>query len=451
MIQLHLLRLGIVLFFALIGGLIGWQCRHRPLSGAFAFVLTLAITAGACWVAAETNPWDDESLRLLYLHSLVEDGDINLANDYRDETWRAFREPTGSFFDDIAGRFRGAIENTNADELYPFYAPADAILNLPGFLLARLALPDSRIAARLGARLTVWLAAAAVTALFYRQMIAAGIAPADALHLTAALLFSPMLFFLGVRLWPEIYAALVLLLLLRYQRRDETSLRPLALGMLVGILPLLHLRYLFLVLPAYISLFVLEKGARARLYLSLGVMLALSPFPLYWSIRHHEGTRLLYQMINYPDPTLTGLAPAFSISYLGLDTFWGRFIAPPAGWILYAPALILAPLIRGWTRRQGFFSAAVVVGMAAQILFYCAASGPVGRYWSPLLPLVALGLAGPRLTTFRVPLMILVLYGGMRALFFAAFPVSAFDSKLAESLASKITGGLKPLVCLIFG
>ena len=175
--------------------MVAWNYRHRSMPPVLIFALTLFITAGSCWVAASTPPWDDESLRLMILHSLVEDGDINLANDYRDETWRAFRAPTGSFFEDMAGRFREAIIRTNADELYPFYAPADAVLNLPGFHMARLIFPESRLAARLGARLTVWLAAAALIALFYRRMLAARLAPEDALLVSAAMLFAPMHFF----------------------------------------------------------------------------------------------------------------------------------------------------------------------------------------------------------------------------------------------------------------
>jgi hypothetical protein len=421
------------------------------MSFATVFFLTLIITAGACWVAAETNPWDDESLRLLYLHSLVEDGDINLANDYHAETWRAFREPTGSFFDDIAGRFRGAIENTNADELYPFYAPADAILNLPGFFVARLVFPNSRIAARLGARLTVWIAAALLVALFYRFLLNRGGSPENALLIAAALLFSPMHFFLGVRLWPEIYAALILIFIIRHRERATGSVPALAIGMLAGILPLLHARYAFIALPAFAVLWLQMSSARPRIFLALGAALALSPFPAYWALRHHEATRLLYRMIIYPDPTLTGLSPAFSLSFLGIEEFWNRFIAPPAGWILYAPALVLVPFIRGWTRGQAILCGAIATGMTAQILLYCASSGPVGRYWSPLLPLVALGLAGPRLNTFRVPLMLLVLYGGSRALLFAAFPILAFDSKIAGQVASALPVILRPFVYLLIG
>lgn len=448
----HLIRALIVLVFAAGASGFAWRWRRRRLSLAGAFALTLVITAGAAWVAAATPPWDDESTRLMIMHSLVEDGDLDLADDFRDESWRSFRLPTQAFFDDLAAGFRAALHTADGVALYSHYAPADLVPALPGFAAARRLAPSSAIAARLGARLSVWIAGALLVALFYRRLIEAEETPEDAMLLAAALLFAPMHSFLGVRLWPETYAALVLMLIVHHRVRAGGPLPSLALGALIGILPVLHLRYAFIALPAALALGLDRRTHADRLCLMIGILLAFSPFPGLWMIRHHEPTLALYRMVNFPDPTLTGAASAFSRAYLDLASAWGRFVAPPAGWVLYAPALLLFPLIRGWRGRgEALFCGAIAVGVTAQILFYCVASGPVGRYWSPLLPVMMLGLAGPRLARFRVPLMLLTGYGAIRSLLFAAFPVLAFDAKIAAQLAAEMPRAIGWLVYLLIG
>lgn len=427
-----------------------WRRRRAPGTPQRLFLAMLFLLAAPAWIASTHQPWDDECLRLMLAQSIVTDGDLNLAEDYREERWRHFKEPTHSFFESNAARIDQELRRRGGRAFYAHYAPGDAVINAAGYALG-LATGGQPAWVRLTARLPTLLAAAWLITLFHDALRRRDTPPDVALLCSLALALSPPFLFFGARLWPEMLAAAIILRLAIGLDQERTPFASLALGMMAGLLPLLHARYLFLLAPIALCHLFHRSGLRDRALFIVGATFCLLPFAAWLPLRQHAATLEILRAIQFPDPTLTGNAPAFSPAYLSLHSIWERVIAPPAGFLLYAPLVLLAVARRGYSRPMAYFAAALTTVLAAQILLYCAASGPLARYWVPLLPLLLLGLGGPGPIPRRHTFALLLSYGVIRALAFAAWPALAFDARWAAAFAQKLPALLRWLPYVVLG
>lgn len=424
--------------------------RHKALSLARAFGIAIALLAAPALTAAYFPPWDDESQRLMAVQSLYRDGDMNLANDYRDERWRFFKDATGSYFEEVAGSIRRVLDAEPSRSFLPYYGPAEAAVNAAGFSLGMLLGGGSRFLALVGVRLGVWLAAALAAALFYRLLLDRGSKPSDAMEISAALMLAPGWSFLAVRLWPEIYAFLILVAIVRLMSQAPSAGRVFALGALVAILPLFHARYVFLAAASACVLFAMLEDMKSRgLFIAGGVLPALG-FAGFLALRNQPDTMHVFRAIGYPDPTVTG-KEAFSLAYLSLAGAVQRVLLPPAGFPIYIPAICVAPFVRGMKRRENILFFSLLAVLSVQILTYAQTSGPVGRYWIAVVPLGLLALSGPRLERMRTPFRALAAYGAIRSVAFAACPVLAFDAKVAVQIAAPLPSALRAVVVALIG
>lgn len=424
--------------FAIIGvalaGFLAWRKRRTSMSHGCVFGLACLLFAAPALIAAALPPWDDESFRLIAIQSLIEDGDLNLADEFRERRWLEFKPVTGSYFEALADGIQEDLLRHPELRFYSSYGPLDIVLGSPGFFAARIMAPGRPWLLRLGARLSAWLAAAGVVMLLYHLLLKSRSSPGWSLAVSSAIALSPTIFFLGIRLWPEIYAAFFLMVIATMTFSNITLTRACLLGLVISALPVLHVRYIPLAAAVGLAVFFFCDNWKARFCLLVSMVPAAIAGLAYLSQLKDPNTMEVYRAIHYPAPWVRGES-AFTLSNFSLHTLWMRVVAPPAGFVLYAPVLMLIPLVRGAPRRVGILTALSATATFLIIMLSVQDSGPVGRYWTAIVPLAALSLAGPGIARFRKLFLGLTLYGAVRAVVFASVPVLAMDSLTAGNLS----------------
>jgi hypothetical protein len=235
---------------------------------------------------------------------------------------------------------------------------------------------------------------------------------------------SPAVFVVGYHLYPEAMAAVLLPLLARYARRNGPPLGParaVALGLVAGGLPWLHVKFLpvGLVAAGFLAARLWRcRGALVALVASVG--LALASFLLFqFSI-----TGLLRPDAHYvrlAHEVWQGTGSAFSwkfVSGLGNALFGAR-----DGLLVMAPALVASLLAGGRLWRRDPATARLLLAMAATHWLTVSihgggAPGPPGRLMAPVAGLLAAPLAVGMVElrsrlAFRWSVVALVLVGVM--------------------------------------
>ncbi len=357
------------------------------------FALPLALYLFAWpWTTTARPPDGDEPYYLLLTHSLAEDGDVDLADEYRDKAWRNFTtvpvapqpgDPTGA---------NGEI-----------YSRHSALLPLALAPLYRLAGP---FGAQLG--MLAFAAAAATAGLAAARSRFPG-TPRGALAAWAILAFAPPLMLYAGQFWVEVPAALLVALvcwsLAVLDRRESVQATSttrsafVVLALALVALPLLKLRFLALALPLGALAFArLRSSANRRRELALLAAATLLALGLWNNWRYGNPLR----MYAGSDLAIFGVPLGAQLrGGLGLffDAAFGLFALAPI-WLLLVPALHLA--LRGFRRQPGQ-EATVRLAEVAAFLPYLLLIGmrrewyggwsPPFRYGVVLLPALALLLA----------------------------------------------------------
>jgi hypothetical protein len=234
----------------LYSGWLLWKSRNlsRKVSTTF-FTVALFLFFGLTFWTTQCDTSGDEPHYLLMATSLVHDGDLDLANNYQNQDYRAFYQ-------------RGILEPQGLEHIengkdYSHHPLGPVLAILPGFLLA----------GRLGAALTI--AVLAALALFLTLKI---LEETGALHPplqvvgAVGLYGSPLLLFSGL-IFPEIpTACLVAAGLLLFIRKRWASL-----GFCTGLLLWMHNRNDLLVLPALgLVVLALWRLKKKRMVSALG-------------------------------------------------------------------------------------------------------------------------------------------------------------------------------------
>ena len=307
------------------------------------FALPLALYLFAWpWTTTARAPDGDEPYYLLLTHSLAEDGDVDLADEYRDQAWRSFTtvpvepqpgDPTGAH-----------------GELYSRHSALLPLALAPLYLLA----------GPFGAQLGMLAFAAAAAA--------AGLAAARACYpsrprgLLAAwmiLAFAPPLLLYAGQFWVEVPAALLVALICRWARparprpqgsgrlaAGTTRWELLALALPLVALPLLKLRFLALALPlGALALARLRGSGRRRrelLLLATATLLGLG----LWNFWRYGNPLRMYagsDLAIFDVPVGDQLRGDFGLFF---DLAFGLFALSPI-WLLLLPALVAVV----WHRR----------------------------------------------------------------------------------------------------
>lgn len=297
------------------------------------FALPLALYLFAWpWATTARAPDGDEPYYLLLAHSLAEDGDVDLADDYRDEAWRRFTTvPVAPQPGDPTGQ-GGEIYSRHSALLPLVLAPLYRLAGPFGAQLGMLALAAAAAAAGLGA-------ARARFPDHRRGLLAAWM----------ILAFAPPLLLYAGQFWVEVPAALLVALVLRAQAQLDVrqSSSPaqaatrgelLALALPLFALPLLKLRFLAIALPlGALALSRLRGPARRRRELLLFAAAILAALALWNSWRYGNPLRM------YGGGDLAILAVPLADQLRGdfglfFDVAFGLFALAPI-WLLVLPGL----------------------------------------------------------------------------------------------------------------
>ncbi|MFC5380720.1 hypothetical protein [Aquipuribacter nitratireducens] len=302
-----------------------------------AVVAGLGVTARATYGAQLTA---DEPQYLLTAVSLARDGDLDIADELREEVWRDFHAA------DLPEQTRERPDGSRLSPhdpllpvlLVPAVRVADAT-GLPAWVLARTTLA---LLAGLAASLTAWVAV---------RRLAVPVVPA--LVVTASFALSPPLVVYATQLYPELPAALAVVTALGCLLGRPRRGAAVALGLVVVALPWLAVKYaLVAAVLAGAALWWLRRDRPALALWAVGVGLA----GLHWLWFHLAvyGGLTAYAAGDYFEGgsvSATGPDPAYLARTQRLV---GLLLDRDFGLLPWAPVFLLVPLVVAWAlRRRG--------------------------------------------------------------------------------------------------
>jgi len=334
----------------------------------------------------------DEPYYLMTAHSLYADGDINLANNYRQQDYFQFyeKEKNPRMKLGVYGR-----QGKNPDTIFPINLPGISVLMLPFYALSRLAGGAVRIFL-IKSSLAVWAALLGVQI----YLLAKQTWNRERLSLTLWALYSftaPVLFF-AVHLYPELPIAFLSVFIYRkVTSRDRLSGGHLILfGVLLALFPWFGLKYNFLFWPllAIGSYFLLRQHrARRRIVLFLLPALAgqvlfaffthalygtYSPFSIYEGVMTAEQSSALKEaVLDYP-------------LRWRIESFLNYFLDQRDGLLLYSPLyfFMFLGLVEAFRRagREALCFLLLALPFLANYAFFTHRQGhsPQGRILAPL-------------------------------------------------------------------
>jgi hypothetical protein len=320
-------------------------------------------------------PSGDEPHYLIVAHSLLSDGDLDLADDYGGREYAPFHRAA------LSPHYKPGFQTGSRYSMHGVGLP---ILLLPAYALgswigpgAAVALPRALLALLYG--LFAWLLYGLVEELAGGRAARAGTAAATIL---APLLFAPLFLF------PEVPAMLLGLL---------AFIAPLWLGSLaVAALPWLGVKYIPMAMAlVFAAALRAAPGRRWRAAAWLGAPLAAT------LLLHSAYTWLLYRSLS-PASIYLGAGPADGAPALGGDWLaylaaWPGALATAVGYLMdqkegllaYGPHYLLAAVGLGWFwRRDRRTLAALGIVAAAHVAPY-ALSQQLGGQGPPVRPLMA--------------------------------------------------------------
>ncbi len=332
------------------------------------------------WTASARAPNGDEPYYLMVAHSIAEDFDLDLADDYRDEAWRAFSDrPLEPQPGDPTG-LDGEIYSRHEPALPLLLAPAYAVAGRFGAVLVMIALAS--------------LAAGRLVAVA-RQM--PGVGARGAVAAWALFAFALPLPLYSQQIWVEVPAALLFLLAMEARLRLRAAAeraRPadwLRLLVPLALLPLLKLRLLAIALPfALLALAGIRR--QRRLQIALVAAFALTVLAILVTNQILFGNPL--KMHSVDDLALTSIPlERFLRGGLGLwfDLAFGLFAWAPL-WLLALPA-VARTLVRFEPLALELAAVAPYLLLTASRREWYGGFSPPFRYGLVVLPVLALVIA----------------------------------------------------------
>ena len=305
--------------------------RHLPRRppAAFFFLPLIVYLAIQPWSSSHRQPDGDEPFYLLVTDSLAYDFDTDLANNYRDETWRRF--------------MKRPIEPQPGDPV----GAAGEVYSRHSLLLPLVLAPAYRLAGRAGAMAVMAVLTAALAWMFLRLAGHYGAKNGSEQKSGAALLayelfaFSPPLLLYSAQIWVEVPAAL--LLAVAFDRlfvlRHRFSLLSLA-GLVLALasMPILKLRFALIAGPLLVLTWWRLRTQRAALGWALG---SLGGLGLLFAVSNLSRFGNPLRIHGWGDLDVLKVAPGNYVrGFLGMfyDGAFGLFACAPV-WLLLLPAL----------------------------------------------------------------------------------------------------------------
>lgn len=335
-------------------------------------VVSLLFAAHALRVQATVGLEGDEPHYLMVAESILHAGDLSLEDDYAAKRSLAFRD--------------GPLEPH-----YRVRGRGGAVYSLHALGLSLLVLPAYAAGGHVGAALFMALLAA-LLANELRRLAAEWTgdeAVGDGVGWLLAL-SAPLVHYAGL-VFTEVPAALAVAWGLRLGRRPDVSPgQALACGAALAFLPWLNVRNA--VLTVLLLAFVLAGRPRARTALAWtlpSLVSALSLVAYHWALYGFLDPRRVY-----------GRRPEFSVATLA-EGLPGLLLDQEFGLLVYAPVLALAPAGLWTLARRSRRESAVAVAILVAVLLTAGSwhmwrggFNPPGRFLVPILPALAVGVAG---------------------------------------------------------
>jgi len=282
----------------------------------------------------------DEPYYLLTTHSLVKDGDINLANNYAQQDYFSF------YSKEEHPRLRLGMYaregRKGRDYIYPINMPGTSVLMMPSYWFSQL-FKGKTLTFILKGSLSIWAVLLGLQLYLFSQELWRK----ERISLLLWFLYSftsPVLFY-AMHLYPEIPIALFSFYIFRktYSQKNLSLFHYFFLGFLLSTFLWLGLKYNLLFWPLLIvSLYFLLKQHKAGLkvfYFLAFPFLSLVLF--YYYIYGLYGTfspLAIYEGVMTPEKTVAFKEAVFEASvWLRIDTFFDYFLDQRDGLLLYSP------------------------------------------------------------------------------------------------------------------
>ena len=284
----------------------------------------------------------DEPHYLVISQSLLEDGDVDLSNNYAGMDYRKYMPPTTRLAPHVAPRTAGRFSFHSpglAVVLFPFYALGDLFGGKLQLFIIRMGL--SLFGVLLGLQIYLF----ARREWEEREKLALG--------LWAVFSFTTPVFFFSLHIYPEILIALFSLYIYRRLRFSESFSRAalLFMGFLLSIFIWLHaVKYIFILIPLFLyacwELLKRHKIGWNILYLLV--------FPVALTALHLLYSQSLYGSLSIFSVSLKGATTSSeSAAYMRtilqdfplrarLETLAGYFFDQRDGLLLYAPVYVFS-------------------------------------------------------------------------------------------------------------
>jgi hypothetical protein len=335
----------------------------------------------------------DEPYYLLTTHSLLRDGDINLANNYARQDYFHFyaKEDNPRLKLGIYGR-RG---REGKGTIYPINLPGISVFMLPFYWLSQF-LSGRWLTFILKTSLSLWASLLGLQVyLFARERWEK---ERLSLGLWALYSFSAPILFYAVHLYPEVPIALFALTVYR-KTSSRTALSTGAMflcGCLLALFPWFGLKYSFILYPLFlVSLFFLLKDQRSGTR-----VLAFAVPPLVSTALFYVFVHSLYGTFSpiavYEGVMSAEKAEAFRQLFLGIplrarvDAFLDYFLDQRDGLLLYSPLFFFAfpGLVELYRRAKREFWALLIIGLPFLLNYalftHRQGNSPQGRVLAPL-------------------------------------------------------------------
>lgn len=308
----------------------------------------------------------DEPNYLLTSHSLLADGDINLADNFADQDYFAFysKKDNPRLKLGVYGRYG----RKGHDYIYPINLPGISILMLPFYWLSQF-FSGKTLTFILKGSLSVWAVLLGLQVYLYTLEVWRK----ERLSLLLWFLYSftaPVLFY-ATHLYPEIPIALFSLFVFRKVSGGTplTRGRLLFLGFLLGLFPWFGLKYNFIFWPLLIySLFHLLKtrraGKRALLMLAFPALSMLLFYGFTYQLYGTISPISIYEGVMTQDKVQAFKETALGIPLMArLETFFDYFLDQRDGLLLYSPLYFFAFLgfVEIFRRARGKFWALLFI------------------------------------------------------------------------------------------
>jgi hypothetical protein len=366
--------------------------RRRALS---LFLASFLAYQAAAFIIVSQGPSfsGDEPYYLLTTHSLLRDGDINVANNYARQDYFYFYSKKDN--PRLKLGIYGREGKDGKGSIYPINLPGISVLMLPFYWLSGF-VSGKWLVFLLKTSLSLWASLLGLQVYLYarerweRERLSLG--------LWALFAFSAPVLFYAVHLYPEVPVALIAFYVYRKTSgRTELSTFGLVLcGFLLGLFPWFGLKYSFLFYPLLlVSIFFLLKKHRAGLQtLAFALPAIISMALFYVFIYALYGTFspiAVYEGIMSPERTEAFRQVLLNIPLRArVDAFLDYFLDQRDGLLLYSPLYFFALLgfVEVFRRRKGDFWRLLIIGLPFLLNYalftHRQGAAPQGRVLTPL-------------------------------------------------------------------